>query len=46
MLAAIVGIKIVLGQTLSKEVNRHQDGGKRWNKWKTSWDQPTTITKM
>ncbi len=27
MLAAIVGIKIVLGWTLSKEVNRHHDQG-------------------
>ena len=30
MLAAIVGIKMVLGWTLSKEVNRHQDEGARW----------------
>ena len=30
MLAAIVGIKIVLGWTLSKEVNRHHDQGLRW----------------
>ena len=31
MLAAIVGIKIVLGWTPSREVNRHQDEGARWN---------------
>jgi uncharacterized membrane protein len=30
MLAAIVGIKIVPGWTLSREVNRHQDEGARW----------------
>lgn len=30
MLAAIVGIKMVLGWTLSREVNRHHDEGARW----------------
>ncbi len=31
MLAAIVGIKVVLGWTLSKEVNRHHGEGERWD---------------
>lgn len=30
MLAAIVGIKMVLGWTLSREVTRHHDEGARW----------------
>lgn len=40
MLAAIVGIKIVLGWTLSKDVNRHHDEGERWDERKRrSWDE-------
>ncbi len=34
MLAAIVGIKVVLGWTLSKEVNRHHGEGERWDEEK------------
>lgn len=34
MLSAIVGIKIVLGWTLSKEVNRHHDQGETWTEEK------------
>jgi uncharacterized membrane protein len=40
MLAAIVGIKIVLGWTLSKEVNRHHDQGLRWHERGRTRDQP------
>ncbi len=34
MLSAIVGIKIVLGWTLSKEVNRHRDVAGSWDEGK------------
>jgi hypothetical protein len=40
MLAAIIGIKIVLGWTLSKEVNRHHDQGLRRHEERRTGDQP------